>query len=203
MTGQAERAATIAAETARTEGWDVTVAHLAMTAPEDNLARPMRVAEAKKWTQGAQSGLTVPVATDPPDALSRRYDAVLLLSNTWGDHPSVPIRSFLQSSEATAVLAGTPFGVYIVCRRLWKKNLAIVRRLGETAGGRYVGGEPFMHPGGQIGSLIQTVSYLFRADDGLERFLGLPLPRYGLSDGALVRLPLFTKQVLRDAEMLS
>ena len=200
LTGQAEKAATIAADTARGEGWDVTVARLAMTAPEDKLARPMRIADSKKWTQGAQNGMTVPVACTPDDALLRRYDTVLLFSNTWGDHPSVPVRSFLQSRQAKAVLDGTPFGVYIVCRRLWEKNLAIVRELGEAAGGRFVGGEPFMHPGGQLGSLIQTVSYLFRADDGLKSLFGLPLPRYGLSDAALARLPLFTKQVLKDAE---
>lgn len=200
LTGQAEKAATIASETARSEGWDVTVARISMTAPQDALARPMCIADSKKWTQGAQKGITVPVACEPPDALSGHYDMVLLFSNTWGDHPSVPIRSLLESPEAKAVLKGTPFGVYIVCRRLWKKNLAIVRQLAEAAGGRFVGGEPFMHPGGQIGSLIQTVSFLFRSDNGLKHFLSLPLPRYGLSDQAMERLPLFTQQLLKDAE---
>jgi hypothetical protein len=200
LTGQAEKAATIAADTARSQGWDVTLARIMMTEPEDALARPMRIADSKKWTQGAQNGMTVPIACEPSDALAHRYDAVLMFSNTWGDHPSVPIRSFLQSPQAKAVLDGTPFGVYIVCRRLWEKNLAIVRQLGEAAGGRYIGGEAFMHPGGQIGSLIQTVSYLFRSDSGLKRLLGLPLPRYGLSDEAVARLPHFTQQVLKDAD---
>lgn len=200
LTGQAEKAAAIAADTARREGWEVTVCRISMTAPEDALARPMRIADSKKWTQGAQQGMTVPVACEPAGALARRYDAVLLFSNTWGDHPSVPVRSFLGSPAARAVLEGTPFGVYIICRRLWQKNLALVRGMAEAAGGRFIGGEVFLHPGGQVGSLIQTISYLHRSDDGLRHFLGLPLPRYGLSDEAVARLPDFTKEALTRAQ---
>ncbi|WP_327753803.1 hypothetical protein VVT58_18960 (plasmid) [Sphingobium sp. SJ10-10] len=199
LTGQAEKAALQAAATASAAGWTVRTCRISMTAPEDALARPLKIADSKKWTQGAQKGLTVPVTCDPPDAVVGRYDAVLLFTNTWGDNPSVPVRSFLESPAAQALLSGTPFGVYVICRRLWEKNLAIVRSLGEAAGGRFLGGEAFMHPGGQIGSLIQTISYLHRSDDGLRRFLGLPLPRYGLSDAAIARLPDFTMELLNAA----
>lgn len=199
MTGQAEKAATLAADAARTEGWDVTLCRMSMSDPADTLARPMNVAASKKWTQGAQKGMTVPLAYDPPDAILQRYDAVLLFSNTWGDHPSVPMRSFLESAEAKAVLSDTPFGAYIVCRRLWEKNLRIVQQLGEAAGGRFIGGEPFMHPGGQIGSLIQTITYLYRTDGGRKRFAGFPLPRYGLSDQAVARVAPFTRELLAQA----
>lgn len=198
LTGQAEKAATLAAEAARAAGWTPVVCRISMPMPDDRLARPMRIADSKKWTQGAQKGLTVPIACDPPEALEARYDAALLFTNTWGDNPSVPMRSFLQSPAARALLTDTPFGVYVICRRLWQKNLGIVRALGEAAGGRYIGGEPFMHPGGEVGSLIQTISYLHRSDGGLRHILGLPLPRYGLSDAALARLPGFTAQLLAD-----
>jgi hypothetical protein len=196
MTGQAEKAAKLAANTARAAGWDVTLCRMMMADPADALRRPMNVAASKKWTQGAQKGMTVPLAYDPPEAIDRRYDALLLFSNTWGDHPSVPVRSFLESAAAKALLSGTPFGAYIVCRRLWRKNLDIVRQLGEAAGGRFLGGEPFMHPGGQIGSLIQTVTYLYRTDNGRKRFAGFPLPRYGLSDEAVARVAPFTQELL-------
>lgn len=200
LTGQAEKAALRAAETASEAGWTVRTSRIVMTAPEDALARPLRIADSKKWTQGAQKGMTVQVACDPPDALAGRYDAILLFTNTWGDNPSVPVRSFLESPAARPLLSGTPFGVYVICRRLWERNLALVRSLGEAAGGRFLGGEPFMHPGGQIGSLIQTISYLHRSDDGLRHLFGLPLPRYGLSDAAMNRLPGFTRELLNAAE---
>jgi hypothetical protein len=199
LTGQAEKAAVRAAEAAEAAGWTAQLCRIGMTAPEDALARPLRIADSKKWTQGAQKGMTVPVAYDPPGAMARRYDAVLLFTNTWGDNPSVPVRSFLESPAARAVLADTPFGVYVVCRRLWEKNLVIVRQLAEEAGGRFLGGEAFMHPGGQVGSLIQTVSYLHRSDSGLRRFFGLPLPRYGLSNAAMERLAPFTLDLLKAA----
>lgn len=199
LTGQAEKAAMRAAEAAEAAGWAAQLCRIGMTAPEDALARPLRIADSKKWTQGAQKGMTVPVAYDPPEAMARRYDAVLLFANTWGDNPSVPMRSFLESPAARTVLSDTPFGVYVICRRLWKKNLAIVRRLGEEAGGRFLDGEAFMHPGGQVGSLIQTVSYLHRSDGDLRHVFGLPLPRYGLSDAAMNRLAPFTKELLEAA----
>lgn len=199
MTGQAEKGAGLAAAAARDAGWDVTLCRMSMRDPADALARPMNIASSKKWTQGAQQGMTVPIAYAPADAVAQRYDAVLLFSNTWGDHPSVPVRSFLESAAGKAVLSDTPFGAYIVCRRLWQKNLDIVRQLGEAAGGRFLGGAPFMHPGGQIGSLVQTVTYLYRTDSGRKRFAGFPLPRYGLSDEAVARVAPFTHELLARA----
>lgn len=196
MTGQAERAAALIAETTRDAGWEVVTCRIGMPDPADQLARPMRLADTKKWTQGAQRGMAVRVDYTPADALRGDYDLVLLLTNTWGDHPSVPVRSFLQSPEAKTLLAGRPFGVFVVCRRLWEKNLKIVRDLGEAAGGRYIGGEPFMHPGGQLGSLVQTVSYLWGSGAPRKRMLGFRLPPYGLSPEALARLPEFTRSLL-------
>ncbi len=201
MTGQARKGAELAEDAARAAGWDVTSCRISMSDPADVLARPMNVAASKKWTQGAQKGMVVPVAYEPAAAVAQKYDAVLLFTNTWGDNPSVPVRSFLEGAEAQALLADTPFAVYVVCRRLWEKNLSIVRALAEAAGGHFLGGEPFMHPGGQIGSLIQTVTYLYRNDGGRKRFLGFPLPRYGLSDDAVARLPAFTNEMLAKVDL--
>jgi hypothetical protein len=196
FTGQAERAAGLAAEAARAEGWDPVLCRMDMTDPTERLARPFKIADSKKWTGGAQRGMTRALTYAPADAIDGEYEAVLLFTNTWGDHPSVPVRSFLEGPDARKVLDGRPFGVFVVCRRLWEKNLAMVRAMGEAAGGRFVDGEAFMHPGGQIGSLIQTVTYLFRSDAGRKRFLGFPLPPYGLSAEALARVPVFTHSLL-------
>lgn len=196
FTGQAARAAAVAAEAACAEGWDPLLCRIDMAEPGERLARPFRIADSKKWTTGAQQGMTRPLVFTPADALGGNHDAVLLFTNTWGDNPSVPVRSFLASPDAHKVLAERPFGVFVVCRRLWKKNLATVRTMGEAAGGHFVDGEAFTHSGGQIGSLIQTVTYLFRGDGGRRRFLGFPLPPYGLSNNALARVPLFTRELL-------
>jgi hypothetical protein len=109
------------------------------------------------------------------------------------------MRSFLESREAAALLAGTPFGFYVICRRVWEKNLGIVRELAESKGGRFLDGMAFTFPGGEIGSLIQTISYLHRSGNGVRHILGLPLPRYGLSDDALSQIGPFTRRLLEGA----
>lgn len=196
FTGQAARAAELATEAAKSAGWDVDTRRIVMSDSADVMVRPLGIAGAKRWTQAAQAGQIVPVALRPEDDLNDTYDAILLFSNTWGDHPSVPVNSFLQSDAGRRLLAGHPFAVYVVCRRLWKKNLAITRSLGEAAGGRFIGGEAFMHPGSQIGSLLQTVTYLIGSAAPRRSLLGVRLPAYGLSDEALTRVGDFTREVL-------
>ena len=66
----------------------------------------------------------------PDEAKAGGYDLVCLGSPTWFFTTCMPLRSYLRSDEARAVLAGTPFGAYVVCRRYWSINLKEVRRLG-------------------------------------------------------------------------
>jgi hypothetical protein len=136
------------------------------------------------------------ICYDPPEAIDGDYDLVLLFSNTWNHHPSVPVHSFLQSEAAGTILSGRPFAVYAVCRRLWEKNVELVRASGERAGGRFIGSEHFGHWGGQIGSMIQTVTYLHRSDTGTKHFLGIPIPSYGLSRESTDKVPRFTRAML-------
>ncbi|GLR65473.1 hypothetical protein GCM10010909_01510 [Acidocella aquatica] len=196
LTGQAARAVDLAAQACAQQGWEAVACRMDFASPGERPARPLGIAGSKKWTQGAQRGMTLPLVYEPAAAVGEAYDLVLIFSNTWGGSPSVPVRSFLESGEARRLLAGKPFGVFVICRRLFEKNLALTRSLGEAAGGRFLGGEAFMHPGGQIGSLIQTVTYINRAGPPLRRFLGFPLPAYGLSDEALARVPVFTRALL-------
>ena len=46
----------------------------------------------------------------------------MLGSPTWFFTTYMPLRSYLKSDAAKAVLAGKPFGVYVVCRRYWSIN---------------------------------------------------------------------------------
>lgn len=199
FTGQAARAAQLAAQAAERAGWDVATRCIVMSDPADAMTRPLGLAGAKRWTQAAQAGQVVPVALQPADGLDESFDAVLLFSNTWGGHPSVPVNAFLHSDAARRLMAGRPFAVYVVCRRLWQKNLAITRALGEAAGGRFIGSAAFTHPGSQIGSLLQTVTYLIGSAPPRRSLLGVPLPAYGLSDEALARVGDFTREMLAAA----
>lgn len=199
LTGQAVRAVAAAQAACEAAGWDSISCRMDVADPAERPVRPLTMATAKKWTKGAQNGMVLPMAYEPAAAISQDYDLVLIFSNTWGHHPAVPVRSFLESAEAKQVLGGRKFGVFIICRRSWEKNLALVRGLGEAAGGNYVGGEAFTHPGSNLLSLIQTVTYIMGRGDGMKNILGLPMPKFGLSDTAMARLAPFTRSLLAQA----
>jgi hypothetical protein len=87
----------------------------------------------------------------------------------------MPLRSYLKSDEARAVLAGKPFAAYVVCRRYWSVNLKEVRKLGTAQRGEYVDGIRFTYEGGQIRSLLSLLSY-FGKGEMRERSLGIKIP---------------------------
>jgi protein-tyrosine phosphatase len=196
FTGQAAIAAERAAQVCRQAGWEPTLCRVDFADQSIRLRRPLAPRDVKHWTAAAADGQILPVAYDPSSALQSDYDLVLVFSNTWQSCPSVPIRSFLAGAEARRLLAAKPFAVLVICRRLWKKNVAIVQALGEAAGGRFIAGEGFAHPGSQIGSLVQTVSYLMRGGAPWRHVLGVPLPDYGLSRPAISRIDDFVAAVL-------
>ena len=196
LTGQAQRAAELAAASCRDAGWEAVICRIDFADPTVRPKRPFKMSQTSFWTKAATIGTTMEICYDPADAIDGDYDLVLLFSNTWNQHPSVPVHSFLQSGTARMVLSGRPFAVYVVCRRLWRKNAELVRESGERAGGRFIGSEHFGHWGGQIGSLIQTVTYLHRSDTGMKHFLGIPVPGYGLSQESTDKVPRFTRAML-------
>ena len=63
----------------------------------------------------------------PDEAKQGDYDLVVLGSPTWFFTANMPMRSYLKSDEARAVLEGKPFGVYVVCRRYWSINFKEVK----------------------------------------------------------------------------
>src|SRR5215210_599431 len=70
----------------------------------------------------------------PDEAKRGDYDFVVIGSPTWWLTTNMPIRSYLKSDEANALLDDTPFTGFVVCRRYWKNNLKTVRRLGSQRG---------------------------------------------------------------------
>lgn len=116
------------------------------------------------------------------------WDLVLIGSPTWNHFPAWPISSFLQTPAAHQILhGGTPFGAFLVCRGFWRINRKRVRRLGERAGGRFVGGQGFTFDG----HLARTMHTFFHSQltgaDPDQKLLGIRAARYGLSDATLAR----------------
>lgn len=84
------------------------------------------------------------VMLDPPEIElpgfdeSVKYDLVMFGYQTWYLSPSLPATGFLKSRYAK-VLRDTPVVTVIGCRNMWFKGQEAVRKLIETAGGRFAG----------------------------------------------------------------
>lgn len=196
FTDQARIGAELAAEELRARGDEAVLVRIDFADPAQRLRRPLPFKGGQThWGNLAEQRVTVPVVSDDPQALQSRYDLVLLFSNTWKFHPSVPVQSFLATPEAALVLRDTPFAVIVICRGFWKKNLRIVRALAEKLGGRYVDGAGFGFAGGWLTSTVQSVRYVAGQGESERRWGLLPLPPFGLSPEAKQQLRAFVRNL--------
>ena len=111
----------------------------------------------------------------PDTARATDYDLVCIGSPTWWLTTNMPIRSFLKSQEAGALLAGTPFATFVVCRRYWRNNLETVNKLATEKGGRLVDAIYFTYLGNQVRSLLSLISYLSSGEYN-DRYWGVRIP---------------------------
>ena len=111
----------------------------------------------------------------PPEAEAGDYDMVVLASPTWWFQTSMPIRSYLESPAAQAVLNGKPFATASISRRYYSINLRQQRKLAEKAGGRFVDKTHFVVAGGQVKSMLSWLGYM-KHGEAQERVFGLKMP---------------------------
>src|SRR3954451_22987050 len=178
-TKQAERVYEAMADVLRGRGFDVTSASIGFTDPKysKNFATfpfkhrvfgilPLALPQLRRKT----GQIEIPDAAKAGD-----YDLVCFGSPTWFFRTAMPVRSYLRSDEARAVVAGKPFSAYVVCRRYWSINLKEVKSLGVGLGGRYIDGVRFTYQGGQVRSLLSLLSY-FGKGEMRPRALGIKIP---------------------------
>ncbi len=111
----------------------------------------------------------------PEDARGGDYDLVCIGSPTWWLSTDLPMRSYLESDAAGAVLGGTSFAPVVVCRRYFGHNQRTVKKLATQRGGKYLDGIHFAYQGGQIKSLLSLLSYL-GTGEYRDRYLGVKIP---------------------------
>jgi hypothetical protein len=189
FTAQTERAAAELEKTCIDGGWEARTCRIdfADGAPEFPL-RPL-MGRAMELSLPSLLERPVPVRFDE-SVLDEAWDLVLVGSPTWLTSPARPVSSFLQTPAARHLLSGTPFGVFVVCRGFWRRNLARVRTLGQRAGGRYVGGAGF----GFDGHYIQTNKAFF----AYHTSAGASADGYGLSETTLASVRAFGRDLLRE-----
>ncbi len=111
----------------------------------------------------------------PPQAKTGDYDLVVLACPTWWFQTSMPIRSYLESDEAKAVLNRKPFACASISRRYYSINLGQQKKLAEKNGGRWIDKTHFVVAGGQVKSMLSWLGYM-KHGEPQERVLGLKMP---------------------------
>jgi menaquinone-dependent protoporphyrinogen IX oxidase len=111
----------------------------------------------------------------PPEAQTGDYDLIVLASPTWWFQTSMPIRSYLESPEAKAILSGKPFACASISRRYYSINLRQMTKLAEKNGGRLIDKTHFVVAGGQVKSMLSWLGYV-KHGEPQERVFGLHMP---------------------------
>ena len=132
--------------------------------------------------------------TIPPAAQHGNYDLVVFGSPTWWLTTCMPVRSYLQSPAAKAVLDGHPFAAVSVSRRYYKGNLGDIKELGEQAGGTWAGGTHFVSDGNQVMSMASWLVFM-RKNEPRRRYFGMPLPRPNLKADFAEQAKLYADQL--------
>jgi hypothetical protein len=118
----------------------------------------------------------------PEAAESGEYDLIAIGGPTWWLTASMPVRSYLGSEAAKKVLSGKAFAGFSVSRRYWRGNVNTIRKLGEAAGGNWLGETHFVFAGNQVKSMLAWLSYM-RYGEIRDRSFGLRIPPTNLQPG--------------------
>jgi hypothetical protein len=130
----------------------------------------------------------------PDEARKTDADLVVIAGPTWFFRTSIPVRTFLKSAEAKALLADRQFATVVVCRRYWSINEGNVRRHATKLGGKHLDSIHFRFEGGQVRSLLSLLSYLTKGEMK-ERYLGIKIPVSNLQPDQLPQATAFATKL--------
>lgn len=128
-----------------------------------------------------ESFLQIPTALKPisEEILNTKFDLVLLHYQVWYLTPSIPMNSFLKSTEGKKILKNTPVITINGSRNMWIMAQEKVKVLLQEANAKLVGNVALVDRVGNLISVITIVNWMFSGVK--KRYLGFfPLP--GVSD---------------------
>ncbi|MDP3977379.1 MAG: dialkylresorcinol condensing enzyme [Pseudomonas sp.] len=120
----------------------------------------------------------LPLAVDP----AQRYDLVILAYQVWFLSPSQPMTSFLASTEAAQLLAGTPVVTLIGCRNMWLMAQEKLKQRLNKLGARLVDNIALTDACGTAASFLATPLWMFT---GRQKPYGW-VPRAGIDEAEIV-----------------
>lgn len=121
----------------------------------------------------------IPLEPVPEHILEKNYDLILLHYQVWYLSPSIPINSFLKSTEAKVLLNGKPVITISGSRNMWIMAQEKIRKLLSGNGALLKGNIALVDRAGNLISVVTIVEWMF---SGVKRkYLGVfPLP--GISE---------------------
>lgn len=114
----------------------------------------------------------------PEDILNQKFDLVILGYSVWYLSPSIPINSFLCSSEAKKILTKTPVITVIGCRNMWIMAQEKMKRLLKDCNSKLVGNIALIDRHINHISVITIVQWMLTGKK--KKYLGI-FPKPGVS----------------------
>lgn len=128
-----------------------------------------------------ESFLQIPTELKPiPDEiLNQDFDLIILGYQVWYLSPSIPINSFLKTSEANRLLSGKPVVTVIGCRNMWVMAQEKMKKLVVKNGAKLVGNIALVDRHINHISLVTIVHWMMKGRK--DSYLGI-FPKPGVSD---------------------
>ena len=123
--------------------------------------------------------IATPLKTIPSEILSKKYDLIILGYTVWYLTPSIPINSFLKSSDAKRLLANTPVVTLSANRNMWIMAQEKMKKLLQNNQANLVGNIALVDRNLNHISVITIVHWLMGGKK--TRMFGI-FPKPGVSD---------------------
>ena len=144
-----------------------------------------------------ESFLQIPTALKPvpEEILNTKFDLILFHYQVWYLSPSIPINSFLKSSEAKKLFNNTPVLTISGSRNMWVMAQEKIKVLLKNNNAQLKGNIALVDRVGNLISVITIVEWMFSGVK--KKYLGIfPLP--GVSDKDIVESSKFGEIILSD-----
>lgn len=139
--------------------------------------------------------LQIPTELQPisETILNTKFDLILLHYQVWYLSPSIPINSFLKSTEGQKILNNTPIVTINGSRNMWIMAQEKIKTLLKEANAKLVGNVALVDRAGNLISVLTIVDWMFSGVK--KRYLGFfPLP--GVSDKDIAESTKFGDAIL-------
>ncbi|MCB6230589.1 dialkylresorcinol condensing enzyme DarA [Flavobacterium psychrophilum] len=146
-----------------------------------------------------ESFLQIPTALKPvpTEILNTKFDLILLYYQVWYLSPSIPINSFLKSSEAKTLFNNTPVVTISGSRNMWVMAQEKIKVLLKSNNAQLKGNIALVDRVGNLISVITIVEWMFSGVK--KKYLGIfPLP--GVSEKDIVESSKFGEIIFKNLQ---